>query len=591
MSHSAKRILNLVPPSAVSSPSVGDKGNQLSAGESPDVVFIIDGDGQILYVNRALPGVSQEDVLGTSIYDYVLPNHHAIVRSAAERVFAGGMPEGFEILGMAHSASNDWYDCRMVPTKRGDRVVSATIIARDVTARKRLESELKQQVEDLKLQLAERTAGLQKATEALKGRTNAMVRREFELARFRELMDRAGEAILITDPSGGKVVDANETACRWLQKTPQELVGVDVESLNLLFPVEPPQVFGDHVTDTRMKRRPKFYKGEHRRQNGSTFPVEVGITEHQFGERSYILVVARDAKGRQLIEEALRESEDKYRALFDLSRDAIYLSNRDGTVAEVNDAALELFGYGRQEFIGFEARSLYKSSADIRAFQKAVAEHGFIREMEVDFVNKDGTVFRGLLTATLRMGGKRNVLGYQCVIRHISDRPRRPAPPSRRSVEAEEARGPLSVLLVEPDDLTRAEVKHVLGLAGIKVLVGESLAEALVIFRSRASEIGAVLLSGSTADILEDAAFTEIRRMRPGARVVLLTTDEPEQAIVEHLAAAGLAGIVRKPFHPLGLIQQVREAAEVGTGIADGPRKRDTAIMPVPPDTPEGPAE
>ena len=94
-----------------------------------------------------------------------------------------------------------------------------------------------------------------------------MVRREFELARFRELMDRAGEAILIAEPETGKIVDANETACVWLQLPLDKLLGADIASLNLLFPVEPPQEFGDHVTETRVKRRPKFYKGEHRRQN------------------------------------------------------------------------------------------------------------------------------------------------------------------------------------------------------------------------------------------------------------------------------------------------------------------------------------
>ena len=590
MSEPAKRILNLVPPTAApASPSPhGGAANQdtPSPGESPDVVFIVDADGQILYVNRGLPGVSQDDVLGTSIYDYALPNHHSQMRTASDRVFSRGAPDGFEILGMSHSASTDWYDCRMVPTMRADRVVSATIIARDVTARKKVETELRKQLERVQQHLAERTAGLQKATDALKGRTNQMVRREFELARFRELMDRAGEAILIAEPETGKIVDANETACVWLQLPLDKLLGADIASLNLLFPVEPPQEFGDHVTETRVKRRPKFYKGEHRRQNGSTFPVEVGITEHRFGERSYVLVVVRDAKARQLVEEALQEAEDKYRGLFDLSRDAIYLSNRDGTVADVNDAAMELFGYSRRELVGFEARDLYKKSEQIRKFQKEVANSGFVRDMEVDLVNKDGTVFLGLLTATLRHGAKKSVLGYQCVIRHVSDRPRRPQPPSRQSFEEGEARGPLTVLLVEPDDLTRTEVKHVLGLAGIKVLVGESLSEALVIFRSRGNEIGAVLLSGSPSDITQDTAFTEIRRMRPGARVVLLTTDEPERAIVEHLAAAGLAGIVRKPFHPLGLIQQVREAAESGMDQEGRTQRtgRATEMMPVPPE-------
>ena len=55
---------------------------------------------------------------------------------------------------------------------------------------------------------------------------------------------------------------------------------------------------------------------------------------------------------------------------------------------------------------------------------------------------------------------------------------------------------------------------------------------------------------------------------RPSARVVLLADDDKEQTIVEHFAAAGLAGIVRKPFHPLGLIQEVRNALAAAASSA-----------------------
>jgi CheY-like chemotaxis protein len=206
-----------------------------------------------------------------------------------------------------------------------------------------------------------------------------------------------------------------------------------------------------------------------------------------------------------------------------------------------------------------------------------VAKKGFVRDMEVELVNKSGTPFQGLLTATHRHGGDGSVLGYQCVVREMSE-PRKLAPPSRKSLEEDEARGHGTVLLVEPHEVTRSEVKQILELAGIRVLIGESLAEGLVIFRSRSSEIGAVVLAGSPGDIIDDEAFTEIRRIRPGARIVILCSDEPEQNIVEHLAAAGLSGIVRKPFHPLGLLQQVRDALEQGARSERGTDARDEGM-------------
>jgi DNA-binding NtrC family response regulator len=162
-------------------------------------------------------------------------------------------------------------------------------------------------------------------------------------------------------------------------------------------------------------------------------------------------------------------------------------------------------------------------------------------------------------------------------------------------MEEAEARGHGLVLLVDGEAGARGEAKHVLELAGIRVLSSESLAEGLVIFRARSSEIGAVLLAGHPNDILEDSAFTEIRRLAPNTRVVLLTADESEQSIVEHLAAAGLTGIIKKPFHPLALIQQVRQAVEAGQKRGEAARRprlwrrepRDTDVVELDEEQPE----
>ena len=125
MTEPAKRILNLVQADAAAHmPAAGGESGTVAGptpGDAPDVVFIIDPDGKILYVNRPLPGVGQDDVLGTSVYEYILPNHHSTVRAGVERVFSSGSPDGFEVLGMAHQSSNEWYDCRVVPTERAGR--------------------------------------------------------------------------------------------------------------------------------------------------------------------------------------------------------------------------------------------------------------------------------------------------------------------------------------------------------------------------------------------------------------------------------------------------------------------------------------
>jgi PAS domain S-box-containing protein len=238
------------------------------------------------------------------------------------------------------------------------------------------------------------------------------------LNRFRTILDRAGEAIFIIDAATRRIVDANETGFNWLRLPRDRVLAVAVDDLEVEFPLEPPPLVAEHLSETRESERPwVFGGGVHRRRNGTSFPVEVAISQHRFGERDYSLVVVRESKLRRRAEHALREAEEKYRGLFDLSTDAIYLTARDGSVVDVNDAATEVFGYGRADFVGLHASKLYADPQDIRAFQQRVEEAGFVRDFEAGFLTSQGTTIRGRLTATLRHAGDGSVQGYQCVVR------------------------------------------------------------------------------------------------------------------------------------------------------------------------------
>lgn len=238
------------------------------------------------------------------------------------------------------------------------------------------------------------------------------------LARFRTIIDQAGEAIFLVEPETGKFVDVNETGLRWLGLPRSRLLSLTIADIDVEFPMEYAETKAEHVTDTRNVDRPwMFGGGVHRRRDGSSFPVEVAVSQRRFVDRTYTLVVARESRPRRNAEHALRESEERSQTLFDLTQDAIYLTTRDGRIADVNQAAIELFGYPREEFTGLRARNLYIDAQDIRRFQEAVEEHGFVRDLAVTFQSSDGSDIPGLLTATLRHTGDGLIGGYQCLIR------------------------------------------------------------------------------------------------------------------------------------------------------------------------------
>lgn len=123
--------------------------------------------------------------------------------------------------------------------------------------------------------------------------------------------------------------------------------------------------------------------------------------------------------------EAVNESEKKYRSLFEDSRDAIYMTSVYGKFLDVNPATLALFGYTREEMIGMEVLNIYADPSDRQKFQFAIAANGYVRDYEVRFLKKDGTVMDCLLTSTLQYDREGNITGYKGVIRDDTERRRR----------------------------------------------------------------------------------------------------------------------------------------------------------------------
>jgi len=88
-----------------------------------------------------------------------------------------------------------------------------------------------------------------------------------------------------------------------------------------------------------------------RHKNGSLVDVEVNYSFilGADGQKHEILAVARDITERKQAEEALRESEEWYQALFDRSLDCVYVHDFEGNFLDANETALKLLGYERED--------------------------------------------------------------------------------------------------------------------------------------------------------------------------------------------------------------------------------------------------
>ncbi len=126
--------------------------------------------------------------------------------------------------------------------------------------------------------------------------------------------------------------------------------------------------------------------------------------------------------GRKRAEEMLRESEERYRSIFENSRDAIYTTSRDGIFLDANQATLTLFGYSESELIGMNIERIFVDPEEQARFQLDIEARGSVRDYEVRLRHKDGTVMTCLYTSSLRCQADGTMIGHQGIIRDITAR-------------------------------------------------------------------------------------------------------------------------------------------------------------------------
>jgi PAS domain S-box-containing protein len=121
-------------------------------------------------------------------------------------------------------------------------------------------------------------------------------------------------------------------------------------------------------------------------------------------------------------EEELRESEEKYRTLFETSKDTVYITSKDGKWIDVNLAGSELFGYEKDDLMKINVRNLYENPEERKEFTKKIEEFGFVKDYEVNLRKKDDSIINSLITATAMKNDAGKIIGYQGFIRDITER-------------------------------------------------------------------------------------------------------------------------------------------------------------------------
>ncbi len=212
--------------------------------------------------------------------------------------------------------------------------------------------------------------------------------------RLRAILDAAVDGIITIDETG-TVETVNPAVVRIFGYEPDEIIGRNVRMLM------PEPYHSEH--DGYLKRYRET--GERRiigigrevaglRKDGTTFPVELAVSEVFAGGRRLYTGIVRDITDRKRIEEDLRASEERFSKAFRGSPDALLMTTTDGTILEVNDGFEKIFGYKRAEVAGRTTASLmlYARPEDRKGTVEAFNRQGFLSDYSVDLQTKDGEI-------------------------------------------------------------------------------------------------------------------------------------------------------------------------------------------------------
>ncbi len=210
------------------------------------------------------------------------------------------------------------------------------------------------------------------------------------LTLFRSLIDHANDIIEVVDPETGRFLDINEQACLAHGYTREEYLSLNISQIN---PVVAARSWKEIIAELQQFGA-IIRESKHQRKDGSIFPVELNITYVRM-DRDYILAVVRDISNRKRADEALRASEERYRALYHENPSMFFTLDAEGTIISVNDFGANQLGFAKDELIGRTVLEvIYAEDRDTvdKQFQICLRDPWQVYRWQFRKVRKDGSL-------------------------------------------------------------------------------------------------------------------------------------------------------------------------------------------------------
>ena len=243
--------------------------------------------------------------------------------------------------------------------------------------------------------------------------------RESEI-HYRRLFETSQDGILILDADSGAITDANPFIREILGYSPQDLIGKRLWEIGAFFDVVASKAAFEEL------QRKEYIRYENlplQTKDGQLREVEFISSAYFVDVKKVIQCNIRNIAKRVEAERILRESEIRYRRLFESAKDGILIIDAEtGKIVDANPFLLDILNYSREEVIG-------KELWEIGPFQYVISNRDTFRKLQLqEYVryenlllqNKDGVTIHMEFVSSFYFVNEHKII--QCNIRDITQR-------------------------------------------------------------------------------------------------------------------------------------------------------------------------
>ena len=381
---------------------------------APIFFALVDRAGTITYLNHAQPGLTVDQSLGKSVFDFTQRAYHAILRECLAAAFEQGKTGFFHSIAAGPSGRDSCYESHVAPVTVDGEVVAASFIAADITDRKNAEQQLSR-----------------------------------ERNRAQEYLDIAAVILVVLDKHGN-ITLLNRRGHELLQYPEHELVGKNwfetcvpererqrvMSAFYRLMAgdLEPTEYFENSIVASSGEERMiawhnTLLTNEAGRRIG-TLSSGTDITLRRSAEQALeqahreleLRVTQRTAELTDANERLTREieerriAEEQLRVIYDGMVDGLLIADiATKRLVRANPSVAEMLGYSAQELTSMTVTDIHPADAlsDVLERFHALAEGRIIKADSMPVLRKDGSVFYADITASLIVyGGSPCMIGF-----------------------------------------------------------------------------------------------------------------------------------------------------------------------------------